>query len=63
MAEAGIEDTGTLYLKPGRKREKLDCLEGYKVSKADIALIGLAVMGENLVLKHGKQGLYRGGIQ
>jgi hypothetical protein len=28
--------------------------------QADIGLIGLAVLGENLILKHGKQGLYGG---
>jgi len=29
------------------------------MSKADMGLIGLAVMGENLILNIGKQRLYR----
>ena len=32
------------------------------MNKADIGLIGLAVMGENLVHEHGIQGLHRGRV-
>ena len=32
-------------------------------AKADIGLIGLAVMGQNLVLKYGRSRVYRGCIQ
>ena len=33
------------------------------MNKADIGLIGLAVMGENLVTEHGIQGLHRSRVQ
>ena len=33
------------------------------MKKADIGLIGLAVMGENLATEYGVQGLHRGGVQ